>query len=594
MSAGSQDDASSTTKTKRRTKRRLSFVEPHQCIPIEAENKPGDKKNKDMATGQAMSEDEAERIIKEMSKPSAEAAGHSDSESTCDDASSNSSSSSEDKDGSGDEDEATESEGEVSEEQSEDSSDSEAEQVQEDEGSSDEETVDGSDTEEEEEEAEDAKKGAMAKKAQSEAEESDSDSSDESCGEPEVTKKIAATKTPEVNKQDEPKKNYKKKAGQEEKNTKKSSKKEDKKEKKEKASAAKTTEDEKKQKTKKTKESKTKLTEEPCLKIEDQKDQEKKRGRGKDDGKSKEKVTSKRSKDKGDQNETGGHDASKLAVVEANLAKTAAPTSEEAKGSSSSSSSSSTEDKINSSTHYTEYLRYRRWIRNGKRFPTVLGSRLTTEEGRASLFVDWVKCGSDVDSIICKHEQSLTESRSSQVKYGFRSERWLNEKYGEEKAKRIVGRKTNLGLLIPDPEEPEDNLYFCLIDIDLKNINELKRVTSLEAKGQVSAEMVKAFTEAGGVLDGSALKGDMSGKEGMSKAVSFMGAVGKTGQAQGTGKAARRNGKANKGNSDSAPAKEVKAETPQSKAKTLITKVLKDANTCRLGLNMFKLFAEGS
>ena len=86
----------------------------------------------------------------------------------------------------------------------------------------------------------------------------------------------------------------------------------------------------------------------------------------------------------------------------------------------------------------------------------------------------------------------------------------------------------------------------------------------------------------------------MSGKEGMSKAVSFMGAVGKTGQAQGTGKAARRNGKANKGNSDSAPAKEVKAETPQSKAKTLITNGLKDANTCRLGLNMFKLFAEGS
>ena len=361
------------------------------------------------------------------------------------------------------------------------------------------------------------------------------------------------------------------------------SKNEQKKETTEKAAAPKAMEGDKKKKKKKNKkkDSSTNQAEpagKPSPAIEDQK--EKKRPRDKAAGKSDEKVTAKRSKEKVVENGTGS-DASKLAVVEANLAKTAAPTSDSA--------SSNDLEKINSSTHHKEYLRYRRWIRNGKRFPTVLGSRLTTEEGRASLFVDCVKCGGNVDSIICKHEQSLTESRSSQVTYGFRSEKWLIEKHGEEKAKRIVGRKTNLGLLIPDPEEPEDNLYFCLIDIDLKNINELKRVTSLEAKGQVSAEMVKAFTDAGGVLDGSALKGDMSGKEGMNKAVSFMGSVGKAGQGL-TGKATRKNGKT-KGNTEKAEAKEVKAETPQSKAKTLITKVLKDANTCRPG---FKLFAEGS
>ena len=99
-----------------------------------------------------------------------------------------------------------------------------------------------------------------------------------------------------------------------------------------------------------------------------------------------------------------------------------------------------------------------------------------------------------------------------------------------------MGRKVNLGLLIPDPEEPEDNLYFCLIDIDLKNINELKRVTSLEAKGQVSEEMIKAFTEAGGCLDSGALKGEMGNKEGMTKAITFMGSVGKVGDAKSKGK----------------------------------------------------------
>ena len=187
-----------------------------------------------------------------------------------------------------------------------------------------------------------------------------------------------------------------------------------------------------------------------------------------------------------------------------------------------------------------------------------------------------------MDAIICKHEASLSESRKSQIKYGFRSEKWLNEKYGEEKAKRIMGRKVNLGLLIPDPEEPEDNLYFCLIDIDLKNINELKRVTSLEAKGQVSEEMIKAFTEAGGCLDSGSLKGEMGNKEGMAKAINFMGSGANVGDGKSKGKK-KQSSKATK-DTETENAKEVKAETPQAKAKALITKVLKDANTCRLGL----------
>ena len=116
----------------------------------------------------------------------------------------------------------------------------------------------------------------------------------------------------------------------------------------------------------------------------------------------------------------------------------------------------------------------------------------------------------------------MTEATSSSVKFGFRSEKWIKDKHGEEKGQRILDKKKKQGLQIPDPEDPDDSLFFCLVDIDLKNLNELRRVTSLEAKGQVSEEMLKAFTEAGGVLDPTKAKGDMSQHAGMSKALTFM------------------------------------------------------------------------
>ena len=253
--------------------------------------------------------------------------------------------------------------------------------------------------------------------------------------------------------------------------------------------------------------------------------------------------------------------SSKLEPAEAKLGKTDGKESDK--------------DLINSNTHHKEYLRYKRWIKNGKRFPVVLGSRLTTEEGRANLFVDYVKCGGNVDEIVARHEQSLTESQKSSVKYGFRSEKWLEDKYGCEKAKRIMAKKVSLGLTIADPEEPEDSLYFCLIDIDVKNINEFKKVTSLEAKGQISPEMLTAFTEAGGVLDPTKVKGGMSSQAGMTKALEFMKQPsGSSGKAK--NKKGRTAAKEPAGDKD-----QVKAETPQDKAKNLITKVLKDANTCR-------------
>jgi hypothetical protein len=217
----------------------------------------------------------------------------------------------------------------------------------------------------------------------------------------------------------------------------------------------------------------------------------------------------------------------------------------------------------------------------------VLGSRLTTEEGRNNLFVDYVKCGGNIDEIIARHEQSLTESQKSQVKYGFRSEKWLQDKYGDDKAKRIMAKKVSLGLTIADPEEPEDFLYFCLIDIDVKNINEFKKVTSLEAKGMISPEMLTAFTEAGGVMDPTKVKGDMSSQAGMTKALQFMNMPSSDGKSNNKSKSKKARGaKETTGDKD-----QVRAETPQDKAKSLITKVLKDANTCRQGVSKMSLIS---
>ena len=413
-----------------------------------------------------MSEDEAERLVKEMMKGSGSKAADAEaSDSASEKGDENSSESESEEEDKSEESEESDDEKESS---SDDKSESDAETLKPDESSSEEQEPEESDVDSDEETVKAKEKPQVVskkpekavgtrKKVASDSEASDSEGSEE---EPEVTKKA-------VKKENE-KKSKKDKHG----------KKED-------------------EKSKPKKKDASEKNDKAVIKCETS-TKEKKRGR-EEDGKKAKNVETKRSKDKQGKKEP----ESKLEVAEAKLGKSATTPSSSSTTTSptsaTASADSSSDDKINSSTHHKEYLRYRRWIRNGKRFPTVLGSRLTSEDGRAKLFVDWVKCGGDVDAIICKHEASLSESRQSQVKYGFRSERWLNEKYGEEKAKRIMGRKVNLGLLIPDPEEPEDNLYFCLIDIDLKNINELKRVTSLEAKGQVSEEMIKAFTEAGGV-----------------------------------------------------------------------------------------------
>ena len=579
-----------TKSKKNKPKRKLTFEEVDKVHEIEAENPAGhgDKNGKSKTkkpAGDTMSDQEALKIVDDMYKGSSITMGDSDSASAHgddgdegDDSNSDGDSSSACENGDKEKEGDDESEEEpddvaasdpesssVSEESEDDTSDSEPETPKEyyNDSSSTDQDSDESETEEEIKPAKMLSKGNKKAKDESQtskkkAKKVETDQSDASGDEePEVTQKNKkAVSTCEKNKKATNNDSKGSKTKVSKSDTKDGNKEVKGDAKKEKKSSKGDTNDK-----------------------NDAKDIEKEKpGRKEKDGKKEKKDKERKSKttEHSKKDAEVAQASSKLAIPEGKMASEAtaeAPAAEDG------------DEKINSSTHHKEYLRYRRWIKNGKRFPTVLGTRLTTEDGRAKLFVDWVKCNGDVDAIICKHEQSLSESKSSQIKYGFRSERWLVEKHGEEKAKRIVGRKTALGLLIPDPEEPEDNLYFCLIDIDLKNINELKRVTSLEAKGQVSAEMIKAFTDAGGCLDQGSLKmGELGSKDGMAKAITMMG----NGISTGDQKKKPKKGTQEK---DTNPeAKKVTAETPQSKAKTLITKVLKDANTCRLGIQTFDFF----
>lgn len=46
------------------------------------------------------------------------------------------------------------------------------------------------------------------------------------------------------------------------------------------------------------------------------------------------------------------------------------------------------------------------------------------------------------------------------------------------------------------PNDPEELLYFVLVELDIENIAELKRVTKLEMEGGLDADCLKAFVEA--------------------------------------------------------------------------------------------------
>ncbi|CAE7776803.1 unnamed protein product [Symbiodinium sp. CCMP2456] len=153
---------------------------------------------------------------------------------------------------------------------------------------------------------------------------------------------------------------------------------------------------------------------------------------------------------------------------------------------------------INSNSHHTEYLRYKRW----ERFPKELGARILDEDSRMRLFADYVEAKGNVSKILLMHQQQLVEQQRSKIRYGFRGEKWVRDTHGDLKGEKIMARKKAQGLkTIADPESPEDSLYFVFVEINIDDIRDLQRITKLEITGTIDDEMLKAFTEAGGVLD---------------------------------------------------------------------------------------------
>ena len=59
-------------------------------------------------------------------------------------------------------------------------------------------------------------------------------------------------------------------------------------------------------------------------------------------------------------------------------------------------------------------------------------------------------------------------------------------------------KTTLLPRTIPDPEFPDDKdevLFFVLVEFNVEDIRELRRITALELKGELDADGVKAFVE---------------------------------------------------------------------------------------------------
>ncbi|CAK8991311.1 unnamed protein product [Durusdinium trenchii] len=197
----------------------------------------------------------------------------------------------------------------------------------------------------------------------------------------------------------------------------------------------------------------------------------------------------------------------------------------------------------NSSTHRCEWQAFKRWINNKKKCPAKIIAACKNEETRNQIFNDYVELG---------------RKNTSQVEARF-------------------------NLTIQDPEFPDDEgelLYWVLVEFNLDDIKELKRITQLELQGSLDPEGVKAFVEAGGCLDGSqhlSLK-DMAGKSGMkSLENATIGMKGKVKKPKGP---KRTNGNTEDKEQDP-NAKKVTADTPIEKAQALVNRILKDINSCR-------------
>ena len=68
------------------------------------------------------------------------------------------------------------------------------------------------------------------------------------------------------------------------------------------------------------------------------------------------------------------------------------------------------------------------------------------QDSRDKLFEDYVQLGGDVEEMVVKFEARHTDTKQSKTRWGFRPEKWVQDRHGDRKAKMIIDKKTALGL----------------------------------------------------------------------------------------------------------------------------------------------------
>ncbi|CAK9083510.1 unnamed protein product, partial [Durusdinium trenchii] len=232
------------------------------------------------------------------------------------------------------------------------------------------------------------------------------------------------------------------------------------------------------------------------------------------------------------------------------------------------------EEKLNSVTANADWQSFGRWLRNKKSCPASIVAACKNPESRQRIFEDYCKTGRNKKDVTFRHERRLEESQRTKLKYGFRNSTWIIKQHGQERAEKKMERKKT----VQNPELPDDPtelLFFVLVELNVENIAELKRITSLEMEGTPDSDQLKQFVEAGGVLNGDQhlQVGNLVSAEGKQKLTAAMASVN-------PGKKPRpRKGGETKG--DEKDPKEVVPKTPLERAATLQNQVLSKANQCR-------------
>ncbi|CAL1133886.1 unnamed protein product [Cladocopium goreaui] len=124
--------------------------------------------------------------------------------------------------------------------------------------------------------------------------------------------------------------------------------------------------------------------------------------------------------------------------------------------------------KVKNSTKFRkEWQAFTRYLKNPTRCPAKVIAACKNKETRHQLFQDYVETNRDTAQVEARFEARLEETQRT----------------------------------IPDPEFPgeeDEKLFFVMVELNMDDIRELRRVTQIEMQGSLDADGVKAFVEAGG------------------------------------------------------------------------------------------------